>query len=85
MSDLDQKVRYTIQVQGDVGDALADCFGPLRIARRHGANGQVITTIAGEVLDQAALVGLVRHLHGLGIVLISVERNLAGAWHEEGL
>jgi hypothetical protein len=32
-----------------------------------------VTILKGEVLDQAALVGLINRLYGLGLPLISVE------------
>lgn len=75
MSHLDEKAHYTIRIEGAIDDALAGWFGPVQIECRPSAHGQTITTLSGAVVDQAALVGLVRHLHGLGIVLLSVERN----------
>jgi hypothetical protein len=38
-------------------------------------SGRVVTTLTGMAADQAELVGLIRHLHGLGIVLLSVEQD----------
>lgn len=76
MSHLGQMTHYTIRIQGNVDDTLADWFGPMKIESSATASGQIITTLSGDVADQAALVGLVRHLHGLGIVLLSVERDV---------
>ncbi|MFO7633981.1 MAG: hypothetical protein R6W76_15655 [Caldilinea sp.] len=76
MSRLGQTTHYTIRIQGGVDDTFADWFGPVEIERGSDAGGQPVTTLSGDVVDQAALVGLVRHLHGLGIVLLSVERDL---------
>ena len=76
MSQLDQAVYYTIRIEGGIDDALAGWFGPMQIEPGDGVDGRQITTLSGEVADQAALVGLVRHLHGLGIVLLSVERTV---------
>jgi hypothetical protein len=39
-----------------------------------GEGDRLTTTLSGIVTDQAGLLGLIRHLHGLGIVLLSVER-----------
>ena len=75
MSQLDQTIRYTIRLEGSVDATLADWYGAMQIAHDRGADGRPITTLAGEVTDQAALVGLVRHLHGLGLVLLAVERR----------
>ena len=33
-----------------------------------------VTTISNVVMDQAGLVGLIRRLHGYGIVLISIRQ-----------
>lgn len=77
MSQLDQSVRYTIRIEGGIDDALAGWIGPVQIERSREADGRSIATLTGEIVDQAALVGLVRHLHGLGIVLLSIERTPA--------
>ena len=76
MFHLDESTRYTIRVQGCVDDALTDWFGPVLTMHERDAAGQAVTTLTGTVADQAALVGLVRHLHALGIVLLTVERDL---------
>jgi hypothetical protein len=38
-----------------------------------GDHGQV-TTFSNVIMDQAGLVGLIRRLHGLGVVLLSVRQ-----------
>jgi hypothetical protein len=75
MSQLDQPVRYTIRIENSIDDTLASWFGPVQIERSGNAEGRQITTLSGKVVDQAALVGLVRHLHSLGIILLSIERK----------
>jgi hypothetical protein len=72
MSHLDEHAGYKIKVEGSVDESLVDWFGPMQIASPVG--NEVITTLSAFDIDQAALVGLIRHLHGLGIVLISIER-----------
>lgn len=76
MVHLDESTRFTIRVQGCVDDALTDWFGPFHSVHERDAAGQAVTTFTGTVADQAALVGLIRHLHALGIVLLGVERDL---------
>ena len=76
MTHLEQMTHYTIRVQGSVDESLTDWFGPMQIERSADGSGQPTTTLSGDVADQAALVGLVRHLHGLGIVLLSVEQDV---------
>ena len=74
MSHLDERTRYTITVEGTIDPSFADWCGPLTIVPSQTPAGVFITTLTGIVADQAALVGLVRRLHGLGIVLLTVER-----------
>lgn len=76
MSQLDEQASFTIRMQGCVDQALTDWFGPVTIATDQCACGHTVTTLTATLADQAALVGLIRHLHALGIVLLSVERDL---------
>lgn len=74
MSHLDERTRYTITVEGPIDPNLADWCGPLTIATAPGPDEGTVTTLSGINADQAGLVGIIRHLHGLGIVLLTVER-----------
>ncbi|MBX2999724.1 MAG: hypothetical protein KF893_14490 [Caldilineaceae bacterium] len=74
MSHLDEHAGYKIRVEGSVDVSLVDWFGPIQIGRTE--SDERITTLLTLDIDQAALVGLIRHLHGLGIVLLSVERTI---------
>ncbi len=78
MSQLDRATNYRIRIEGLVDSSLAEWFGPVEIRGGTHADGRAITELAGTAADQAALVGLIRHLHGLGIVLLSVERIADG-------
>jgi hypothetical protein len=79
MAHLDERIRYTITVEGTVDPSLADWCGPLTIAAGQGPSGATVTTLSGIQADQAGLVGIIRHLHGLGIVLLAIERCERGA------
>ena len=74
MSHLDERTRYTITVEGTIDANLADWCGPLTITAAPGRDEVKVTTLSGITADQAGLVGIIRHLHGLGIVLLTVER-----------
>ncbi len=74
MPHLDQKAQYVIKTEGDVDSSLVDWFGPVEIAIGAQETGETVTTLSGIVADQAGVVGLIRHLHGLGLVLLSIER-----------
>lgn len=59
---------YQIRVQGHLGRQWADWFEGLEITPEE--NG--ISLLAGAVVDQAALHGILRRIRDLGIELISV-------------
>ncbi len=74
MPGLDQFAEYVVRVDGSIDAHLADWLGPVDVGRAATDGDRCVTTLAGIVTDQAGIVGLIRHLHGLGVVLLSVER-----------
>jgi hypothetical protein len=60
--------RYEIRLKGHLDDRWADWFDGLTIRRED--NGE--TLLAGPVVDQAALHGLLRKVRDLGLPLLSV-------------
>ncbi len=74
MSHLEERTRYTVTVEGTVDANLADWCGPLTITTAQRPDEGTVTTLSGIIADQAGLVGIIRHLHGLGIVLLTVQR-----------
>ena len=74
MPRLDERAAYVIRIQGYGEENLVDWFGPVNVVTAVDEGGPVVTTLSGIVTDQAGLMGLLRHLHGLGIVLLSVAR-----------
>ncbi len=74
MPHLDQKAQYIVKTEGCIDAPLVDWFGPVEITSVVSDGGEAVTTLSGIVTDQAGLVGLIRHLHGLGLVLLSIER-----------
>jgi hypothetical protein len=78
VSRLDQKASYRIRIEESVDGDLLDWYEPMEVLTSTEAGG-FFTTLAGIVTDQAGLVGLIRHLHGLGLTLRSVERLSAGS------
>lgn len=61
---------YEIKVRGRLGSQWSDWFDGMTITYLEG-----ITTIAGEVLDQAALHGLLNRIRDLGLELESLNRT----------
>jgi len=71
---LNSQNRYEIKVCGQPDDSWLGWFGEAEVhAEVLAVIGQV-TTFSDVVMDQAGLVGLIRRLHGHGIVLISVRQ-----------
>jgi len=75
MSHLDQPSHYTILIEGSADPSLVDWCGPVTITTKQAHDGATITRLAGIAVDQAGIVGIIRHLHGLGVVLLCVKRK----------
>jgi hypothetical protein len=68
----DRPAFYRIQIQGYLGQHWSDSMAGLTISVS-GERDQSVTTLSGEVLDQAALMGVLNGLYGMGYTLLSVE------------
>ncbi|MGW8226697.1 MAG: hypothetical protein ACWGOY_13235 [Anaerolineales bacterium] len=68
----DQPAFYRIQIQGYLGQHWSESLAGLSISVT-GEPDQSVTTLSGEVLDQAALMGVLNGLYGMGYALLSVE------------
>jgi hypothetical protein len=79
MTHINQHAEYIICAEGGLSDTLdqeiVDWFGTVKIADSIDGGGEMTTTLSGLVTDQAGLVGLIRHLHTLGIVILYVQRK----------
>jgi hypothetical protein len=63
---------YHIRLRGSLGEAEINAFSPLQMVLvQRGCTGTLFRVEA----DQAGMIGLMRHLHGLGLVLVSVQRE----------
>ena len=69
---LNSQNRYEIKVYGQVDDTWVGWFGEAHAHTEILEDGSQVTAFSGVVMDQAALVGLIRRLHGHGIVLLSI-------------
>lgn len=68
----DKPAAYRIQIQGHLGKQWADHLGGLSISVS-GEPDKTVTTLSGQVMDQAALFGILNSLYDLGFSLLSVE------------
>ena len=69
---LNSQNTYEIRIHGQLDESWLNWFGEAKAQVETLADDNEITTISNVVMDQAGLVGLIRRLHGLGIVLLSV-------------
>ena len=64
---------YCIRVQGVVSDNWSDYLQGLDIEIDRTEDSQAVTTLTGELVDQAALLGALNVLYNLRLPVLSVE------------
>jgi hypothetical protein len=70
---LDTPATYRIRVKGYLDSSWSDRLSGLAISRSIQEDEQVVTTLFGQVADQAALAGVLSALYGLHLPILSVE------------
>jgi hypothetical protein len=70
---LDTPATYRIRVKGHLDSRWSDRLGGLTITTSRQDDASVVATLYGEVLDQAALAGVLNALYNLHLPLLSVE------------
>ncbi|MCL5997540.1 MAG: hypothetical protein M1546_16010 [Chloroflexi bacterium] len=68
---MDDICTYQIEVNGRVDEQDLNAMSPLQITV---ARVKPTSTLFTVSTDQSGLIGLMRHLHGLGLVFLSVSR-----------
>ena len=71
---LNSQNQYEIKIHGQLDNSWQGWFGEAKIRVELLEDEIQMTTFSNVIMDQAGLVGLIRRLHGLGIVLISIRR-----------
>ena len=71
---LNSQNQYEIKIYGPPDASWLDWLGEVDAHLETLVDESHVTIFSNVVMDQAALVGLIRRLHGLGIVLISIRR-----------
>ncbi len=66
--------RYRIRVQGQLSATWSSRLSDMVITVKHPVNQQPVTTLTGELIDQAALMGVLNALYDMGCPLLKVER-----------
>jgi hypothetical protein len=70
---LDTPATYRIRVKGYLDGRWSDRLGGLAITTSGQDDSPVVATLYGEVIDQAALAGVLSALYNLHLPLLSVE------------
>ena len=70
--------RYRIRVRGVLGWVSRAYFDGFEVAETAGAGGRPSTVLTGEVVDQAALHGVLARIRDLGLELEEVRQLPAG-------
>jgi hypothetical protein len=69
----DSPVAYRIQVQGLVASKWSDRLQGMDISQATTDSGHIVSTLTGELPDQAALAGVLNALYEMHLPVLSVE------------
>lgn len=72
--NLNESAHYRIQAQGGFNPAWLDFLSGQWVLGGQQASHQGVTILVGQVVDQAALLGVLEQLYSLGLPLLSIER-----------
>lgn len=64
---------YKIKVEGRLGERWTEHFDGLTLTIEHEPDGATLTVLAGPIVDQAALHGILIRIRDLGLTLRSVD------------
>ncbi len=71
---IDKPAIYRIWVRGSLAPAWSERLAGMSLRMRRRRDGAVITRLEGELLDQAALAGVINTLFELQLPLLAVKR-----------
>jgi hypothetical protein len=69
----DSPARYEIRVKGKISKSWAERLEGMQLNQFAREEGEAICTLEGELLDQAALFGVLNTLYGLQLSILSVK------------
>ena len=78
---MDMPTTYRIRILGVLESSWAQRLWGMKANRVESSGEQETTELVGEVIDQAALVGIINALYNSGHTVVSVERLLPAADH----
>ena len=68
-----ESATYRIRIQGALDEQWSDCLGGMSISTNRGEEHEVVTTLIGQLCDQAALVGVINTLYDMRLPILQVE------------
>jgi hypothetical protein len=74
MAPLFSAGKYEIHVRGQIPAVWADAFCGMVFSVQQ-IDGEMVTTLAGEVSDQACLQGILQNLYSLGLELLYLQQG----------
>jgi hypothetical protein len=72
---------YLIQLHDQVDETEFNALSPIRVTAIHASDRDQSSTVGTRLListDQSGLIGLLRCLHGMGIVFLAIDRQETG-------
>lgn len=70
---IDKPATYCIQVVGHLDENWSERLGGLKIITSSQQGIKAVTTLSGQIIDQAALFGVLKALYDMRLPLLSVE------------
>ncbi len=70
----DTPARYRIRIKGPLDKRRSEYLCGMSISSARRSGGAILTTLVGELTDQAALLGVLNSLYDMGYPLLKVER-----------
>jgi hypothetical protein len=70
----DKPARYQVRVHGRLAPLWGGHLSGLTVTLDPGGEGTAVTDLSGWMTDQAALMGMLERLYGIGVTLLRVQR-----------
>ena len=71
---LNSQNSYEVKIYGQPDVSWLAWFGGAKAQVEILVDTSLVTTFSNVIMDQAGLVGLIRRLHGIGVVLLSIRQ-----------
>ncbi|MCP4454658.1 MAG: hypothetical protein GY809_24630 [Planctomycetes bacterium] len=69
----EEPVTYCIRIRGALNEQWSDCLGGMSISSTRKGDDEFVTTLRGQLADQAALFGVMNTLYDMHLPILQVE------------